>query len=89
MYYVPDGTQLCGFYECSECGNRFLSMQIAPKIVGPYCGEGPEMEIGPDETMPDTTETATLLQVVEGEEEAIRMDMLLSIAITGVDYEWL
>lgn len=33
------------------------------------------MEIGPDETMPDTTETATLLQVVEGEEEAIRMDM--------------
>ena len=47
------------------------------------------MEIGPDETMPDTTETATLLQVVEGEEEAIRMDMLLSIAITGVDYEWL
>ena len=89
MYYVPDGTQLCGFYECSECGNRFLSMQIAPKIVCPYCGEEPDMEIGPDETMPDTTETATLLQVVEGEEEAIRMDMLLSLAITGVDYEWL
>ena len=47
------------------------------------------MEIGPDETMLDTTETATLLQVVEGEEEVIRMDMLLSLAITGGDYEWL
>lgn len=89
MYYVPDGTELCGFYECSECGNRFLSLQIAPKIVCPYCGEEPDMEIGPDDVMPDTTETAKLLQVVEGEEEVGKMDMLLSLAITGGDYEWL
>ena len=89
MYYVPDDTDQCGYYECKECGNRFLDLKIAPAIVCPYCGEEPDMEIGPDETMPDTTETATLLQVVEGEEEAIRMDMLLSLAITGVDYEWL
>ena len=89
MYYVPDDTELCGFYECSEFGNRFLSLQIAPKIVCPYCGEEPDMEIGPDDVMPDTTETAKLLQVVEGEEEVGKMDMLLSLAITGGDYEWL
>mgnify|MGYP000520833196 CR=1 FL=1 len=27
MYYVPDGTKECGFYECKKCGNRFLSLQ--------------------------------------------------------------
>ena len=26
MYYVPDGTKECGYYECKKCGNRFLSM---------------------------------------------------------------
>lgn len=24
MYYVPDGTEQCGYYECKECGSRFL-----------------------------------------------------------------
>ena len=43
MYYVPDGTELCGFYECEECGNRFLSLKIVPKLVCPYCGEEPDM----------------------------------------------
>ena len=52
MYYVPDGTEVCGFYECEECGNRFLSLKIGPKLVCPYCGEEPDMEIGPDEEMP-------------------------------------
>ena len=33
MYYVPDGTEVCGFYECEECGNRFLSLKIGPKLV--------------------------------------------------------
>ncbi len=28
MYYVPDGTQMCGYYECEECGNRFLSLTV-------------------------------------------------------------
>ena len=37
MYYVPDGTERCGFYECSDCGNRFLDIRIAPSIVCPYC----------------------------------------------------
>ena len=58
MYYVPDGTEVCGFYECEECGNRFLSLKIGPKLVCPYCGEEPDMEIGPDEEMPVAKETA-------------------------------
>ena len=55
----------------------------------PYCGEEPDMEIGPDEEMPVAEETAKLLQVVEGEEEVEKMDTLLSLAITGGDYNWL
>lgn len=89
MYYVPDGTQFCGFYECKECGERFLDIKIVPKMICPYCGEEPDMEIGPDEDMPEIVENAQLLQVVEGEEEVEKMDMLLSLAITGGDYEWL
>ncbi len=89
MYYVPDGTMMCGFYECEACGERFLDLKIAPKLVCPYCGEEPDMEIGPDEEMPVATETAKLLQVVEGEEEVEKMDALLSLAITGGDYNWL
>ena len=58
MYYVPDGTEVCGFYECEECGNRFLSLKIGPKLVCPYCGEEPDMEIGPDEEMPVAKEIA-------------------------------
>ena len=89
MYYVPDGTQTCGFYECEACGSRFLDLKIGPKLVCPYCGEDVDMEIGPDEEMPVTSETAKLLQVVEGEEEVEKMDTLLSLAITGGDYNWL
>ena len=51
MYYVPDGTELCGFYECEECGNRFLSLKIGPKLVCPYCGEEPDLEIGTSITL--------------------------------------
>ncbi len=89
MYYVPDETERCGFYECSDCGNRFLSLQIGPSIVCPYCGEAPNMEIGPDEEMPKIVESARLLQMIEGKEEVEKMDTLLSLAITGGDYNWL
>lgn len=89
MYYVPDGTALCGFYECEECGERFLSQQIAPRLICPYCGEVPDMEIGPDDEMPEAKEMAKLLEVIEGEEEVEKMDTLLSLAITGGDYNWL
>ena len=89
MYYVPDGTQMCGYYECSDCKNRFLSLKIVPQLVCPYCGEEPDMELGPDEEMPDIKEAAKLIQVVSGKEEVEKMDTLLSLAITGGNYDWL
>jgi len=89
MYYVPDGTQMCGFYECKDCDNRFLSLQIRPKMICPYCGEEPNMEIGPDEEMPVANEAAVLLDVIEGEDNVEKMDSLLSLAITGGDFDWL
>ncbi len=89
MYYVPDGTALCGYYECEECGNRFLDIRVAPKLVCPYCGETPDMEIGPDEEMPTIVEAAKLLEVIRGEEEIAKMDALLSLAVTGGDFDWI
>lgn len=89
MYFVPDGTARCGFYECKECTMRFLDLRIGPKIVCPYCGEEPDMEIGPDEVMPEAEETAVLLEMVEGEENVEKYDDLLSLAFTGGDYNWL
>ena len=89
MYYVPDGTDLCGYYECEECGNRFLSLQVGPRLICPYCGEAPDMEIGPDEEMPKVVESAKLIQVVRGIDEVEKMDALLSLAITGGDYSWI
>ncbi len=88
MYFVPDGTQICGFYECEDCNTRFLSQKVVPFMVCPYCGEEVDMEIGPDEELPQVPESAKLIKVVEGE-EVEKMDTLLSLAITGGDYEWL
>lgn len=88
MYYVPDGTQVCGFYECKDCGERFLALQIVPWMICPYCGEQVDMEIGPDEEMPEVREAAVLIQVVEGE-DVEKMDTLLSLAKTGGDYSWI
>jgi hypothetical protein len=88
MFYVPDGTERCGFYECSECGSRFLDIRIAPTIVCPYCGEEPDMEIGPDEEDPTVSETAKLIQMLEGE-DVEKYDTLLSLAITGGDEGWI
>ena len=45
MYFVPDGTTMCGYYECEDCGMRFLDLQIGPCIVCPYCGEEVDMEL--------------------------------------------
>lgn len=89
MYYVPDGTDRCGFYECKDCGSRFLSLQIGPTLICPYCGEEVDMEIGPDEEMPKAMEAAVLLDVIFGEEEVQKMDTLLSLALIGGDYEWI
>lgn len=89
MYYVPDGTEQCGYYECKECGSRFLDLKIAPTLVCPYCGEEADMEIGPDEEMPKVVESAKLIQMVRGVEEVEKMDKLLSLAVTGGDFSWI
>ena len=89
MFYVPDGTTQCGFYECKKCGNRFLSLQNMKKILCPDCERDIDYEIGPDESLDDLLDTAELLQIVEGEEEVAKMDGLLSLAITGGDEEWI
>ena len=89
MYYVPDGTQQCGYYECIDCGNRFLDLRIGPAIVCPYGGEAPDMEIGPDEEMPTVVESAKLIDMIRGAEEVEKMDTLLSLAVTGGDYTWI
>lgn len=89
MFYVMDGTKRCGFYECSSCNERFLDERIAPTLICPYCGEEPDMEIGPDEEMPVASEDAKLIEMIEGEENVEKYDMLLSLAITGGDYDWL
>lgn len=47
------------------------------------------MEIGPDDEMPTINESAKLLRVVEGADEIEKMDSLLSLAITGGDYNWI
>ena len=89
MFYVPDGTNICGFYECKKCNNRFLDLKIVPAMRCISCDKQVDMEIGPDEEMPVQEESAVLLQVVEGEEDVEKMDTLLSLAITGGDYSWI
>lgn len=88
MYFVPDGTQVCGLYECEDCSMRYLSVKIASVMTCPYCGEEPDMELGPDDEMPVNTETAKLIRVVEGDEVEL-MDGLLSLALTGGDVDWI
>ena len=89
MNFVPDGTIMCGFYSCKSCDMRFLDTRIAPRMICPYCGEEPDMEIGPDDEMPTNTETAELLEVIEGEENVARMDILLNTAFSDDTDAWL
>lgn len=63
--------------------------KIAPTLVCPYCGEEADMEIGPDEEMPKVVESAKLIQMVRGAEEVEKMDKLLSLAVTGGDFNWI
>ena len=89
MYYVPEGTKTCGNYECKKCGNRILSMQTMSRIPCPDCAAEIDYEIGPDETMEDVVDTAVLVEKIEGEEEVARMDALLSLAVTGGNFDWI
>lgn len=88
MYFVPDGTQVCGYYECKDCGSRFLALSTAPTIACIYCGEEEDMELGPDDDAMGSRENAVLVKIVEGEDVEM-MDHLLSLAITGGEYEWI
>lgn len=89
MYFVPDGTEKCGYYECKECGYRFLALETDTAIACPTCDGDIDYEIGPDEVMGEAGKNAILVQVVEGLEEVEKMDILLSLAITGGDYNWI
>ena len=70
---------------CNHCGGELTVDAERSIIVCPYCGEEPDMEIGPDDEMPEAREDAVLLEVIEGAEEVEQMDALLSLAITGGD----
>ena len=64
MYYVPDGTKECGYYECKKCGSRFLSLQTMNTIPCPDCGMDIDYEIGPDETLEAAEDTAVLVEKI-------------------------
>ena len=49
MYYVPDGTTKCGFYECKCCRSRFVWLQKNKKKPIPDCVQDGVMEIVPDQ----------------------------------------
>ena len=68
---------------CTHCGNKLIMEHVCP-----YCGEEVNMEIGPDDVMPEEKESARLLQMIEGE-DVEKYDTLLSLAITGGDYGWI
>ena len=69
--------------------SRCLDLKIAPALVWRYCVEEADMEIGPDEEMPKVVESAKLIQMVRGVEEVEKMDKLLSLAVTGGDFNWI
>lgn len=89
MYYVPDDTKKCGYYECERCGSRFLSLHLEEEIECPYCERDFDPEIGPDEVMQEHIAKAQKMKDIEGE-DVEKWDKLLSLAITGGDEDdWL
>lgn len=64
-------------------------MQTMKKIPCPDCEAEIDYEIGPDESLEDVLDTAELIEKIEGEEEVAKMDALLSLALTGGDYNWI
>lgn len=88
MYYVPDGTEKCGYYECRICKEKFLSLQTVESIDCPYCASELDMELGPDDNMESVSDSARLIQVLEGE-DVEKMDILLSLAVSGGNYDWI
>lgn len=58
------------------------------EIPCPDCEAEIDYEIGPDESLEDVLDTAELIEKIEGE-EVEKMDALLSLAVTGGDYNWI
>lgn len=87
MFYVPNDTKKCGYYECNRCGYKFLSIQTIDRIDCTCCDDV-DNEIGPDDDMKNMKDTAKLIEILEGE-DVEKMDKLLSLAITGGDFEWI
>lgn len=58
------------------------------RIPCPDCEAEIDYEIGPDESLEDVLDTAELIEKIEGE-EVEKMDALLSLAVTGGDYNWI
>lgn len=85
MYFVSENCEKAGFYECRECGYRFLSELTDQRIECPNCANDIDYEIGPDESIDDYINTAVLLEIIEGNENIQRYDSLLSS--TFVDNE--
>lgn len=88
MYYVPDDTKKCGYYECERCRDKFLSLAMTDKTDCPSCVSEVDMEMGPGEEMNECQNTAKLIRVLEGE-DVFKMDTLLSLAVTGGNYDWI
>jgi hypothetical protein len=88
MYYVPEGTTRCGYYECEKCGEKFLSLDTADETECIYCVNDIDMELGPDDDMSETGTSAKLIKILEGE-DVEKFDTLLSLAITGGNYDWI
>ena len=65
-----------------------MSMKTMKNIPCPDCEAEIDYEIGPDESLEDVLDTAELIEKIEGEEEVAKMDALLSLALTGGDYNW-
>lgn len=85
MYFVSDDAERVGFYECKECGYRFLSESTEPRIECPNCSNDIDYELGPDESIEDYINSAYLIEIIEGNENIQRYDSLLSC--TFVDNE--
>ena len=40
MYFVPDGTQVCGFYECEDCGIEMSNGVNGAFVIEDMCNDG-------------------------------------------------
>lgn len=65
-----------------------MSIETEETTVCPSCEDDIDYEIGPDEVMGSSEKNAVLKEIEEGE-DVEKMDILLSLAITGGDYEWI